>query len=381
MRATKKIWCSKQTLHNASVRAIIFICFISAAALYSGGCNNLLYTEEQQTCKLTFSINESSFYGMKSGIYEQRSVWSNDMANLDTNNFILSIYTQDGSKVYDGKYGKRPNEIIVLPGAYDIKLSSGDFHTPEFDSPQYGDEQTIIVEANSSISVTLMCKQLNAAMRISFTAGFKEKFSGKGVKLRDVNGEMFYPYNKYDFCYVQPGAVELLYEKNSTDTLLFTRQLSASQMLSLNLSYAPGNRTASLKLDTDTTKNWKSENFNTGLKIPTGAVTIEQAKEMVGEKNVMVFGFILGGDASETTIRVGPPFTSRTNIVIAPSMLERNRNNMFVVELPSGEIRDALNLVVNSKLQGSAIVITGNIVDNYYGYPGLKNVKAYSILY
>lgn len=379
MRATKKIRCKTYALHNASVRAVIFTCFISAAVC-TGGCSSLS-VEEQQSGKLLFSINESSFYGMKSGIYGQQNVWSNDMANLDTNNFILSIYTQDGSKIYDGKYGKRPSEIVVLPGAYDIKLSSGDFRKPEFDSPQYGDEQTVLVEANSSISVTLMCRQLNAAMRISFTPGFKEKFLGNGIKLRDSNGEIFYPYTTYDFCYVQPGAVELLYEKDSADTLLFTKQLSTSQMLSLNLSYAPTNRTASLKLDMDTTKNWKSEHFNTGLKIPTGAVTIEQAKGMIGEKNVMVFGFILGGDATETTIRVGPPFTSRTNIVIAPSMLERNRNNMFVVELPSGEIRDALNLVVNSELLGSAIVITGNIVENYYGYPGLKSVKAYSILY
>ena len=95
----------------------------------------------------------------------------------------------------------------------------------------------------------------------------------------------------------------------------------------------------------------------------------------------MVFGFILGGDVTETTMRVKPPFASQTNIVLASSMNERNRNNMFAVELPSGTIREALNLVDNKKILGSAVVITGNIVESYYGYPGIKNTKAYSILY
>ena len=66
--------------------------------------------------------------------------------------------------------------------------------------------------------------------------------------------------------------------------------------------------------------------------------------------------------------------------MIAPTMTERNRNNMFVVELPNGAIREALNLVVNSDLLGMPVLITGTIVESYYGYIGIKNTKNYALL-
>ncbi len=344
------------------------------------GCSGLEIVESGSGV-ISLSIDEESLDGLQEEMMSSQKIWSAQIANLDTNDFNLSIYSQSGSKVYDGKYGKRPGEIVVAPGAYDVKLYSRGFNKPQFDSPQYGCEQTIMVEDNSSVAATLGCKQVNSGIKLSFSDAFKKRFKGDGISVKDVKGKILYPYSGSGFCYVTPGVVELLYNNGVEDTLLFSRQLDASQMLSLDLEYAPASRTASLKMDFDTVRSWNRESFNAALKIPTGAFTIEQAKAHIGEKNVMVFGFILGGDATETTLRVGPPFKSRTNIVIAPNMKERNRNNMFVVELPTGEIREALNLVVNSKLLGSAVVITGNIVDSYYGYPGIKSTKAYSILY
>ena len=79
-------------------------------------------------------------------------------------------------------------------------------------------------------------------------------------------------------------------------------------------------------------------------------------------------------------MRIAPPFTSASHIVIAPSMMERNRNNCFVVELPSGEIREALNLVVNDDLLGSPIVVVGDIVESYYGYTGIKRTEDFTLL-
>ena len=61
-------------------------------------------------------------------------------------------------------------------------------------------------------------------------------------------------------------------------------------------------------------------------------------------------------------------------------MTERNRDNMFVVELPSGAVREALNLVVNSGLLGMPVVVTGTIVESYYGHVGVKSTKSYALL-
>lgn len=351
-----------------------FVCIVAA-------CNALEFIEQGKgSIKLSVSNQtisslgggEDAFFTSKSGVVKE----------LDTNNFILSIYSDAGVKVYDGKYGKRPSEFTVIPGSYDIKLYSGKFDSPGFDAPLFGDEQTVIVGSDMSVNVVLKCRQLNGAIKLDFTSAFKLKFPGNGLELRDINGSILYPYNSNKFCYVQPGAVELYYKSNNIDTLLCTRRIEQNQMLSLRLSYAPGNtHSSNVSIDVDTSRVWKSEGFNVGHKIPTGACTIEQAKGMVGEKNVTVFGFILGGDASETAMRIAPPFSSKTNLVIAPSMLERNRNNCFVVELPSGSVRDGLNLVTYPEYLGKAVILTGNIVESYYGFIGMKATKAFAILY
>ena len=61
-------------------------------------------------------------------------------------------------------------------------------------------------------------------------------------------------------------------------------------------------------------------------------------------------------------------------------MTERDRNKMFVVELPTGTIRDALNLVNNPHHLGAAVLITGTITESYYGYIGIKNTKSYAFI-
>lgn len=357
------------------------ISFILVACVIAAGCNTLDLVEQGKG-SITLTVNNQALSSLKSGGEESFTSRSGIVKELDTNNFILSIYSAQGVKVFDGKYGKRPSEFVVVPGAYDIKLHSCEFGSPGFDKPLFGDEQTVIVGDQMLVNVVLKCCQLNSGIKFDFTPQFKLQFPGEGLELRDKSGSLLYPYNSGKFCYVNPGAVELHYSNSGRDTLLYTRNMEENQMVALKLSYAPhSSGTSSISIDFDTSRVWKSEEFNVGYKIPTGAYTIEQAKEMVGEKNVTVFGFILGGDASESSMRIAPPFSSKTNIVIAPSMLERNRNNCFVVELPSGSVRDGLNLVAYPEYLGKAVILTGNIVESYHGFIGMKATKAFTILY
>ena len=357
------------------------ICLIMAVACIAAGCNTLAFIGQGKG-SITLRVSNQTISSSGVGGEEFFTSKSGVVKELDTNNFILSIYSDAGVKVYDGKYGKRPSEFTVIPGTYDIKLYSGKFDAPGFDAPLFGDEQSVVVGNDMSVNVLLKCRQLNGAIKLDFTSQFKIKFPGSGVELRDTKGSFLYPYNSGKYCYVEPGAVELYYKTYDKDTLLCTRRIEQSQMLSLKLSYAPGNsHSSNLSIEMDTARVWSSEGYNVGHKIPTGAFTIEQAKGMVGEKGVTVFGFILGGDASETAMRIAPPFSSKTNIVIAPSMLERNRNNCFVVELPSGSVRDGLNLVTFPDHLGKAVILTGNIVESYYGFIGMKATKAFTILY
>ena len=358
-----------------------FLMFCSCLAFIAGfvsGCEDMAFEE---SVTITMNVSSQSFDKMKDEMYGSLPVWGKDLEQIDTNEFILSVYSRQGGKVYEGKYGKRPSEFTVLPGIYDIKFTSGIPKGPAFNAPVYGDEFHISVEASSQLEITLMCSQINSAVRLNFTESFKEKFKGEGLIVKDASGQLLYPYSSNDFCYVTSGDIEILYNNGISDTLLLARQIPVSQMLTINMSYVEASRAVSMKVEKDTVRKWKTENFNAALKIPSGAYTIEQAKQMIGEKNVMVFGFVFGGDVTQNTVRVRAPFSSRTNLIIAPDMRERNRNNMFAVELPSGDVRDALNLVDNRKLLGAAIVVTGNIVENYFGYPGIKGTKDGVVLY
>lgn len=339
-------------------------------------CNGFMLEEAQvEKGSISLAIGEilGDFYS--DGTHLKSNV------DTDTNNFILTIYSTEGEKVYDGRYGERPEEIVVTPGGYEIGIYSKRFTPPMYDSPVFGDVQTIVVGENEQARVSFKCTQINAGIKFSFANDFIARFPGSGIYIAQGEEQLAYDYTQKKYAYVSTDEFNVVYKKSGTDTVLLAKAIPAGQMIHLKLSYSASRTTASVfNIDIDTTREWLSYNYNVGLKIPTGALSIEEAKSHIGEKNIKVFGYILGGDPTNNSIRVGPPFESRTSIVIAPSMSERNRNNMFVVELPSGAVRDALNLVVYPEHLGRPVVVTGTIVESYYGYPGIKNTKSYTLL-
>ena len=367
---------------------MMVVCCVCCMVFMGAGCKKLMFEKgggssgsDAAGGTISFSISPQSYSQMIDNIYESKTVWGKDMEEIDTNSFILSIYTRQGAVVYEGKYGKRPQKLEVLPGVYEIKFRSQAQKAPAFNNPVFGDEFTMTVLEDSQTDVILMCRQVNSAIKLNFTDNFKKQFPGEGLVVKDTTGRVVYPYTAEEYCYVTPGKVDVLYNNGVSDTLLFRRDIPIQQMLTVNLSYIPASRSVVTKIEKDTIRYWKTENYNAGLKMPTGSYTIAQAKEMIGTRNVMVFGFVFGGDVTQNTVRVRPPFSSRTNLLLAPDMGERNRNNMFAVELPSGDVRDALNLVDHRNLLGCAIVVTGNVVENYFGYPGIKSTKEGAVLY
>lgn len=346
------------------------------ACVLFGSCNGFML-EEADIAKGSISLAIGQIYGdfYSDGTHLKSNV------DTDTNNFILTIYSTDGEKVYDGRYGERPEEIVVTPGGYEIGIYSRRFTPPMYDSPVFGDVQTIVVGENEQARVAFKCTQINAGIKFSFANDFIARFPGSGIYIAQGEEQLAYDYTQKKYAYVSTDEFNVVYKNSGTDTVLLAKAIPAGQMIHLKLSYSASRTTASVfNIDIDTTREWLSYNYNVGLKIPTGALSIEEAKSHIGEKNIKVFGYILGGDPTNNSIRVGPPFESRTSLVIAPSMSERNRNNMFVVELPSGAVRDALNLVVYPGHLGRPVVVTGTIVESYYGYPGIKNTKSYTLL-
>ena len=68
---------------------------------------------------------------------------------------------------------------------------------------------------------------------------------------------------------------------------------------------------------------------------------------------------------------------SKTNLLIADNPDETDYNNCMPVQLPSGAVRNALNLVENPGNYKKLVSLTGSL-EKYFGIAGLKGVKEYS---
>ncbi len=115
-------------------------------------------------------------------------------------------------------------------------------------------------------------------------------------------------------------------------------------------------------------------------------VSAALAHEMDGTE-AWVKGFIVGqvaGSDISAESQFGPEFTgatyddgtvakSGTNLLIAASNGESTPSACLVVQLPAGEIRDALNLVNHPENDSVEVVLKGKI-EKYFGVHGLKSV-------
>ncbi|MFJ7829579.1 endonuclease [Peribacillus sp. NPDC097284] len=96
-------------------------------------------------------------------------------------------------------------------------------------------------------------------------------------------------------------------------------------------------------------------------------------------KGKTVKGYIVGTASSGTSYVQKAPFTVNTNIGIADSPDETDSKKIMPIQLPSGNIRTALNLVDHPELLKKQVTITGSL-EAYFSVPGLKSPTAYTII-
>ena len=166
-----------------------------------------------------------------------------------------------------------------------------------------------------------------------------------------------------------------------------SRTLLAQEILSLGVSVAASASTSAgggVSVAVDTARNWISDSYIIGGNNDKGedksdAMTVLQAQTSAGSKNVWVCGYIVGGDLTSASASFDEPFSSRTNILLGPKSSTSQKDACISVQLPSGELRDALNLVDNPHLLHRKVYLRGDIVEAYYGVPGVKNVSEYDM--
>jgi len=107
----------------------------------------------------------------------------------------------------------------------------------------------------------------------------------------------------------------------------------------------------------------------------------EAIKDLSASKsgNYWVKGYIVGYLPANNSVMSAAEFcasdtASQTNLVLAPTADETATDNCMAIQLPSGDIRTALNVKSNPGNIGKEVLLYGSL-EKYCGAPGLKSVS------
>ena len=308
----------------------------------------------------------------------------------DINDFLLTIKDSKGVTLYDGTYGDSPAKLNVPAGSYTITIVSSSFTSPAFSHPVYGDEQVVVIKAGESATVTLQCTLINCGIRLKIASNFLTSFPDGVLFVKQGSAKLMYAYREDRIAYFYPGEIAVVLYNEGEEETLFTRTLEARQILTVSIS-AAGNansEASSITVSLDTSKTWLTDSWviggdNSGGGTGGGSVpdacTVADARGRIGQKDVWVYGYIVGGDL--TTAASGEVKTSgitkATHFAMADRSSITDKTACIAVELPAGSVRDALNLVSHPDLVGTRVYVKGEIVEKYFGTVGLKGTSDY----
>ena len=90
-----------------------------------------------------------------------------------------------------------------------------------------------------------------------------------------------------------------------------------------------------------------------------------------------VEGYIIGTITSSSSEDLESPWTKSTNLALADNPNETDPANILAIQLPSGSLRDDLNLVDNIDNYQKGVLLKGDLEAYYTPRSGLKNVDSY----
>ncbi len=104
--------------------------------------------------------------------------------------------------------------------------------------------------------------------------------------------------------------------------------------------------------------------------------TVAEAMANEGRKGMWVEGYVVGSFTGNNvnSFTSKPMFEKTSVIAMSDNINVTDTAEIFPVQLPSGKIRDTLNLADNPNNLGKKIMIRGDI-EKYYSTTGLKNPK------
>ncbi len=311
----------------------------------------------------------------------------------DDYEYTLRIRNSNGKTVFSCIWDYAPLAIELAAGDYTVDAYTEEFDLPLYDTPVFGDSRHISLQQGQIQETELVCSQINAGLTILPSESFIALYRDNPMYLRCTQGTLAYSFSETRTAYFLPGKIALLMGGDSGTRTIYTTELGASQMFTLRLTTSENVPLAvpvnglGISLRTDTTRVWTENSYaydggdhsgdTPSNGYPSGAFGVNEARKLAGSTDVWVYGYIAGGDLTSSSCSFTAPFSSRTNLVLAASPGEKDRSKCMSVQLPQGDIRDALNLVDNPGLLGTSVYLRGDIVESYYKLPGLQKLSDY----
>ena len=236
------------------------------------------------------------------------------------------------------------------------------------------------------LNVRLECRQINSGIRLKVSPDFLTAFPDGVLFVSSDEGSLMYGYSEKRIAYFNPGTVSVIMNDGGSSRTLMTRTLSAREILTVGIYVSDDIQeedSGTLSISIDTARIWNDESYVIGASddgkgnTPENAMSVNQARASIGDKDVWVCGYIVGGDLSKSSVSFQPPFSSRTNIAVATRSTASDKSVCLSVSLPDGDLRDALNLVDHPENLGRRLYLNGDIVESYFGLVGIKNVSDY----
>ena len=331
------------------------------------GCDDFALFQDKQTGRLCWTLDRGS---LTKAVEEMP----------DTNDFILTVRDAKGNTLYHGAYGNSPQWLDMEEGYYSVSIVSRQFSAPAFSQPQYGDEQAVKVPAGGNVTVQLKCTLQNAGLRLKTGPDFLTAYPDGILYVKQENTKLAYTYRENRIAYVKPGDASVLLLQGEDYETLFTRSLAAREILTVTIS-APSQGSggkSSITVQTDTTKHWQDERFVIGGSDSgqNGRYSVGDARKHIGEKDVWVSGYIVGGDLTSNGKNVKTEgITKNTHLALADRSSVTDKASCLAVELPAGKVRETLNLVDHPELIGKRVSVKGDLVEKYFGTLGMKSTK------
>ena len=314
---------------------------------------------------------------------------------LDTGSYILEIRNSSSKILFRDRWENSPEEFELEPGVYDVSAVSQEFTGPAFGKAQYGDSRQIRLSEGESAEVDLVASLCNAGLRILFSEAFIAMYRDASVFVQSEGGTLAYGLDETRTAFFRPGNVYVIINSGSGSRVIYSASLLKGSITALRLGVAEKTVRAEpvclsgLRLGVDTAVvrrvvdfAWDGEAGGGEIPpsgVPSDAVDVAVARTMAGSRGVWVYGYIAGGDLTSKSCSFEAPFSSRTNLLLAPSAACRDRSLCMSVQLSAGDIRNALNLVDNPSLLGRKIYLCGDVKDAYYGLTGLQNLTDYRL--